>query len=115
MMSTFLVIMFFSSGMPVMYIFAFAFFLFTYVVNKILILQYYKKDREFTSEIPYVCATIFKYAIFLKLFVGFFMFLNTNVLRLKENSHEGLLVHEILYIVLVSVYFYVFFGGAKTV
>lgn len=76
MMSIFLVIMVFSGGMPVLYIFAFAFFFFTYFVNKILLIQYYKTSLTFTYEIPLACARLFKYAIILKFIVGFFMFLN---------------------------------------
>lgn len=87
MMSTLLVIMFFSSGMPVMYLFGFAFFAFTYVSNKILLIQFYKKTNiTFSREIPMHCINLFKYAIFLKLINGLFMFLNPHILDLKENQ-----------------------------
>jgi ABC-type phosphate/phosphonate transport system permease subunit len=86
MMSTFLVVMFFSGGMPMMYIFGFAFFLSTYIVNKVLLIQFYKKTLTFTREIPEHCVSIFKYAIFLKLFAGLFMFLNPKILKLKDNQ-----------------------------
>lgn len=59
MMSIFLVIMFYSSGMPVMYIFAFFFYFFTYFVNKILFIQYYKKSKEFSYQIPITFAEQF--------------------------------------------------------
>jgi hypothetical protein len=114
MMSIFLVIMFFSSGMPVMYIFAFCFFFFTYFVNKILLIQYYKKNKDFTYEIPLGCANLFKYAILLKLLVGFFMFFNSRVLRLKNQEQENIKSFKILYICLVILYFGLFFVGDAT-
>ena len=98
-----------------MYIFAFIFFLFTYIVNKILLLQYYKKNKSFTVDIPADCAGQFKYAIFLKLFIGFFMFLNSKILWLKDSSQYKTMTHEILYICLACVYFYIYFGGASTI
>ena len=109
MMSIFLVIMFFSSGMPVMYIFAFCFFFFTFFVNKILIIQYYKKNKDFTHLIPLECANQFKNAILLKLFVGFFMIFNSRVLRLRggEESRE----YKDLYLSLAVVYIYIVFFG----
>ena len=84
MMSTFLVIIFYSSGMPMMYIFGFAFFSSTFIVNKILLIQFYKKTLSFTREIPMHCANMMKYAIFIKLINGLFMFLNPHILELKE-------------------------------
>ena len=114
MMSIFLVIMFFSSGMPVMYIFAFCFYFFTYFVNKILLIKYYKKNKDFTYEIPLGCANLFKYAILLKLFVGFFMFFNSKVLRLKNKEQDNIKSFKILYICLVVLYVLVYFVGSAT-
>ena len=41
MMSTLFVVVFYSSGMPVMYLLGAIFFTLTYVINKVLFLQYY--------------------------------------------------------------------------
>ena len=80
MMSTFLVILFYSGGMPVLYLFGFVFFAGTFLVHKILLIQFYKKTLTFTREIPIYCARIMNYAIFLKLLNGLQMFLNPNIL-----------------------------------
>ena len=70
MMSTLLVILFYSGGMPVLYIFGLTFFAGTFLVHKILLIQFYKKTVTFTREIPIHCARILQYAIFLKLLNG---------------------------------------------
>jgi len=41
MMSTLFVVLFYSSGMPVLYLLAGLFFTFTFFVNKLLFLRYY--------------------------------------------------------------------------
>ena len=42
MTSTLLVCLAFSSGMPILYVIAFAFFFITYVTNKVMLMQYYQ-------------------------------------------------------------------------
>lgn len=90
MMSTFLVIVFYSPGMPVLYIFGFVFFTATFLVHKILLIQFYKKTPTFTREIPLHCAKIMKYALFLKLGNGLFMFLNPRILELQDYPNTWL-------------------------
>ena len=46
MMSTFFVIMTYSSGMPVLYIVGVIFFTMTFYVNKVLIFKYYQKSND---------------------------------------------------------------------
>jgi hypothetical protein len=70
MMSTLLVLLFYSGGMPIFYFFGFVFFAGTFLVHKILLIQFYKKTVNFTREIPIHCATIMNYALFLKLLNG---------------------------------------------
>jgi hypothetical protein len=69
-----------------MYIFGFFFFLGTYIVNKILLILFYKKKITFSREIPEHCVFLLKYTIFLKLACGLLMFLNPDILSLRDSQ-----------------------------
>jgi hypothetical protein len=52
MMSTMFVILMYSSGMPILYLIGFVFYLVTFCVNKFLLIYYYQKSRTLTRTIP---------------------------------------------------------------
>ena len=52
MMSTMFVILMYSSGMPIMYFAGAVFYIVTFLVNKFLLINYYKKSGTLTRTIP---------------------------------------------------------------
>ena len=52
MMSTLLVVVCYSSGLPVLYIVGFMFFGATYLVNKVMILKFYTKTNTLNRVVP---------------------------------------------------------------
>jgi hypothetical protein len=52
MASTMLIVTFYASGMPFLYVFGFVFFFFNFVAYKVLFFHYYKKNpKQFSHEI----------------------------------------------------------------
>jgi hypothetical protein len=82
MMSTTFVIFMFSPGMPILYLFGFLFFFFSYKTNKLLLIKYYKKTESILSrEIPILAVYTLRYALIFKLFNGIFMYNNPKVFK----------------------------------
>ena len=53
MMSITITVLVFSSGMPILYFIGFVFYILTFMVNKLLIMQYYRRtDSILSREIP---------------------------------------------------------------
>jgi len=88
MISTLFVILTYSSGMPIMYLIGFIFYLVTYCVNKFLILSFYQKSRTLTRSIPMFIVGIFKIGIIIHLVMSMFMFTNKEGF-LTQTTHEG--------------------------
>lgn len=76
MMSTLFVILMYSGGMPVMYLIGVAFYSVTYIVNKFLLIQYYKKSRTLTRTVPLFSMNFLNYGLVLHCIAGFFMLTN---------------------------------------
>ena len=51
-MSTLMVLLSYSSGMPVLYIIGAIFFLFTYFVNKLVLYKHYQKTLDLNRVVP---------------------------------------------------------------
>lgn len=85
MMSITLTVLFFSSGMPILYFIAFIFFLLTFMVNKLLIMQYYRRtDSILSREIPQFSIKILYYAILAKMFMGLVMITNPSIIETRD-------------------------------
>ena len=52
MMSTLFVILMYCSGMPILYFIGAVFYIVTYLVNKYLLINFYKKSTTLTRTIP---------------------------------------------------------------
>ena len=52
LMSTLFVLLLYSSGMPVLYLIGAFFYIFCFLVTKVLILKFYKKSKTLTRTIP---------------------------------------------------------------
>ena len=76
MISTLFVILTYCSGMPIMYLIGFIFYLVTYSVNKYLILSFYKKSRTLTRSIPIFIVGTFKFGVIIHLAMSMFMLTN---------------------------------------
>ena len=89
MMSILLVCMSYSSGMPILYVGGFFYFTLTYIVNKVMLFQYYKKTTNLDRTLPLYTMTFLKYSIFIHMFIGVLMFSNSQVLKFKEQHVES--------------------------
>lgn len=71
MMSTLLVLLFYSSGMPIVYFIGFVYFSVTFLVNKLLLFRHYQRtESALSATIPEYCLELLRYGILLKLLVG---------------------------------------------
>ena len=76
MMSTMFVIQMYSSGMPILYLNGFVFYIVTYWVNKFLLIYYYQKSRTLTRTIPLFTMEYLKYGLLLHMIMACFMLTN---------------------------------------
>lgn len=90
MTSTLLVCLAFSSGMPILYFIAFAFFFITYLTNKVMLMQYYQKTNTLNRVVPMYSVYKFKIGIFFHMYFGIFMMTNPSIFETKEEfSHSS--------------------------
>lgn len=73
MMSILFVVVFYSSGMPLLYGLAFLFYFLTYSFNKFLILKFYRKSFNFTRAVPQFSNRFLQASLILHLFGALFM------------------------------------------
>lgn len=76
MMSILLVCMSYSSGMPILYVGAFFYFAATYIVNKVMLFQYYKKTTTLDRTLPLYTMTFLKYSIIIHMLMAILMLSN---------------------------------------
>ena len=88
MMSTFFVILTYSSGMPIMYVIGFVFYLVTYNVHKFLITQYYQKSRTLTRTIPLFAMQFLAFGLFSHIINGTFMLTNPLAFETLDNEED---------------------------
>lgn len=89
MMSTVFVVLCYSSGMPMLYMIGFVFFSITFLVNKVLLIKYYKRtDSILSRTIPLYSVHILKYAVLMKMVIGIFMFTQPDVFETKDGPNE---------------------------
>lgn len=88
MISTLFVILTYCSGMPIMYVNGFIFYLVTYCVNKYLLLSFYQKSRTLTRSIPLFIAGTLKYGIIIHLAMSMLMLTNKEGFK-TQTTYQG--------------------------
>jgi hypothetical protein len=89
MMSTLFVILLYSSGMPILYVTGLVFYTATYLINKMLIMNYYQKSRTLTRTIPLFSVEFLQLGLIVHILGAFFML--TDPLAFSTSSEaEGL-------------------------
>jgi hypothetical protein len=79
------VVLSFSSGMPILYFFAFLYYLFAYWFDKYLILNFYRKPLTFNEDVPVASLSFFKYPVLIHFLFGIFM-LSSKEVFFKVNA-----------------------------
>ena len=78
----------FSPGLPILYLITFISFVISYWVDKFLILRYFKKENQFTSDLSRTVLQILKLAVPCHILMGFFMYQYPELLK-SESSGFG--------------------------
>lgn len=78
----------YSTGLPVLYPFAFLFYFVLYWVYKGLLLKYYARTTKFNQEIPIESMFWFKVALFFHIFIGSIMLSNQAFFPAQEHGSE---------------------------
>ena len=92
MMSTLFVILMYSSGMPVLYIIGSIFFTMTYMIEKFLIINYYKKSQSLKRIVPMVAMKILRLGILLHMFNACMMLSNPDIFKVSEHDKDSKLL-----------------------
>lgn len=66
----------YSSGIPILYLNGFVFYVVTYWANKFLLIYYYQKSRTLTRTIPLFTMEYLKYGLLLHMVMACFMLTN---------------------------------------
>jgi len=80
MLTVLYVVMFYGSGIPILYPCAAAFYAVTYWCDKFLLFRYYKKPVNYDSFLAQHTADWYKWALFLHMIGGVFMLSNSSIL-----------------------------------
>lgn len=84
MMSTLFVISMYCGGMPIMYVVGSVFYTVTYIVNKVMIFQFYTKSRTLTRTVPLFAINFLRFSLYVHMLSGFFMMMNPIAFYTKE-------------------------------
>lgn len=88
LMSTMFVIQMYSSGMPILYLNGFIFYLVTFCCNKMLLIYYYQKSRTLSRTIPLFTMQYLKFGLLLHMLAACLML--TNKLGFVTRAPSGL-------------------------
>jgi hypothetical protein len=94
-MSTLLVLLSYSSGMPVLYIIGAIFFLFTYQVNKIVLYKYYQKSLDLNRVVPQYSMDFLNFCMLLHILIGGFMITNPALFATQTASGVGFVIPKL--------------------
>ena len=95
MMSTLLVIICYSSGLPVLYIVGFMFFTVTFNVNKIMMLKFYQKSLTLNRVVPLYSMQFLTMSLFIHITMGCFMMTNPKLFETISQSGSGFNLPEL--------------------
>ena len=73
-------VMMYSTGLPILYLFACCAFFVLYWVYKFLLIKYYEKTTKFNQELPLYSINWIRFGLLLHGVVGLFMYTNSNIL-----------------------------------
>lgn len=76
----------YSSGMPVLYLAAFITFVVAYMVDKYLLLRFYKLTPGYTKRLSQAVLSVLPLAVLLHVFFGFLTVSNTRLLSSNVNE-----------------------------
>jgi hypothetical protein len=94
-MSTLLVMLSYSSGMPVLYIIGAIFFLFTYQVNKIVLYKYYQKSLDLNRVVPEYSMDFLNFCLILHILIGGFMITDPDLFGTFQDSDMGFVLPQL--------------------
>ena len=89
-MSTLLVIITYSSGMPVLYLVGSLFFCVTFIVNKALIISFYQKTLTLNRVVPNFSMQFLNISIFIHIIIGCFMLTDPSLFETISEPGEGM-------------------------
>lgn len=89
MMSTVFVILLFSSGMPILYFIGSIFFTITYLIEKFLLINFYRRSRTLTRVVPEFSMKTFKYAILFHLAIACVMFTDPEIYKVQKPDEDA--------------------------
>ena len=81
-------VLFYSSGIPILYPMAALFFLITYMTDKWLLLRYYRKPPKFNCYLARKTLVWFKYMLVLHVIGAILMFSNSSILPYYDNIRK---------------------------
>lgn len=88
MMSTLLVIMTFSSGMPALYVIGIFFFSLTYLINKMVLFKFYQKSLTLNRVMPLEGTSVLNLSIVIHMLFACFMLTNPSLFLTKDNPTD---------------------------
>ena len=88
-MSILFLTLFFSSGIPGLYICAFLFYSCTYLVNKVLLIKFYSRSATFTKTIPLHAQKLLRYGLLAHMICGSFMLTSPTILNLEDDGDRS--------------------------
>jgi hypothetical protein len=75
MSATVIVIIVYSSGMPILYLIGTLFFTLTYLKEKLLIIKYHKRtESSLSKDVPLYTLSLLRLTVMVKMFIGILMF-----------------------------------------
>ncbi len=77
----------YSSGIPIFYLIGLAFFTFTYITNKYMLIYYFKKSTTLTRNVPIFGIDSLQYVLYIHLIISIFMFTDNG--SFMTRSTEG--------------------------
>lgn len=89
MMSTLMVLITYSSGMPVLYIVGAVFFGLTYKVNKLVIIKFYQRTLSLNRVVPQYSMKFLSIVLFIHIIVGLFMLTNPSLFKTESLNGVG--------------------------
>mmetsp|Transcript_33845 Transcript_33845/g.52183 ORF Transcript_33845/g.52183 Transcript_33845/m.52183 type:complete len:96 (-) Transcript_33845:27-314(-) len=89
MMTMLFVVMTFSSGMPILYVVGFVYFLGIFFVNKFLLVRFYKKSSSLTRTVWLHAQRYLFTAVLLHQVCGLFMMTNPDVISINSSRDDG--------------------------
>lgn len=89
MMSTLMVLLTYSSGMPVLYVVGAIFFFMTYLANKVVLFKFYQKSLDLNRVVPQYSMQFLNFILFIHITSGCFMLTNPSLFASHSETGVG--------------------------